>query len=277
MRKKFSEKYNFKSPRESFQINSIDEGLRNRIWNQIQSFYFDKIERNGIYIQYQVDYNFFIQLYDEFFKSHEKVNSYLRGINDDLKSRYYKLDWFEIYDLIEYMSEIYIRQEVNVEFRSRVNKVLEDEMSAYRFVNEYIAPIIDDVEIDEIEEAMDCEHAGVKIHLSNALEHLSDRENPDFVNSIKESISAVESALNLISGKTNVALNRAINDLPFEIDKNLKAGMIKIYSWTSSADGIRHAVTEEEIKSSFAEAKYMLVSCSAFVNYLFEKQKEVEK
>lgn len=276
MRKKFSEKYNFKSPRESFQINSIDEGLRNRIWNQIQSFYFDKIERNGINIQYQRDYNFFIQLYDEFFKSHEKVDVYLNGINRDLKNRYYKLEWFEIYDLIEYMSEIYCLEEVNVEFRSQVNKVLEDEMSAYRFVNEYIAPIIDDVEIDEIEEAMDCEHAGVKIHLSNALEHLSDRENPDFVNSIKESISAVESALNLISGKTNVALNRAINDLPFEIDKNLKAGIIKIYSWTSSADGIRHAVTEEEIKSSFAEAKYMLVSCSAFVNYLFEKQKEIE-
>jgi len=59
-----------------------------------------------------------------------------------------------------------------------------------------------------------------------------------------------------------------MNNLPFEMDKNFKAGMIKLYSWTSSADGIRHGVTGEK----FEEAKYMLVSCSAFINYLIGKQ-----
>ncbi len=38
-------------------------------------------------------------------------------------------------------------------------------------------------------------------------------------------------------------------------------------------EGIRHGSTEEELKISFDEAKYMLVTCSAFVNYLIAKAK----
>ncbi len=46
--------------------------------------------------------------------------------------------------------------------------------------------------VKEVEEALECRYTPVKRHLSNALELLSDRENPDYQNSIKESITAVE-------------------------------------------------------------------------------------
>jgi len=49
LRKKFSERYKFKNPRDTFQIDSMDNELRNRLWNQVQFFYFDKIEKDGIY------------------------------------------------------------------------------------------------------------------------------------------------------------------------------------------------------------------------------------
>jgi hypothetical protein len=274
LRKKFSERHNFKNPRDTFQIQHIDNELRNRLWNQIQLFYFDKLEMNGIYIKYQLDFLFFKKIYDEFLKSHEKIDTYLDGLNKDLKNEFFAFQWYEIYDFIEYISELYHNTDLNEEFKSKVNQVLEDEMSGYRFVGDFIVPIIENTEIEAIEEALECEYTGVKIHLSNSLESLSDKENPDYINSIKESISAVESAVNLVSGKKNVALNRCIQHIPFEMDRNFNSAMIKLYSWTSSADGIRHGVTEEEIKSSFAEAKFMLVTCSAFVNYLIDKQKE---
>ncbi len=94
--------------------------------------------------------------------------------------------------MIEYISEIYHNEDINIKFRNEVNIVLEEEMSGYRFVDNYIAPIIDEVEIKEVEEALECRYTPVKRHLSNALELLSDRENPDYQNSIKESITAVE-------------------------------------------------------------------------------------
>jgi len=283
LRKKFSERYGHITVRDSFQVDDINEGLKSRLWNAILHSYIDiqptlnsfgqstshgahKLKDNNVIL-------FIKKLYDGFFKTHEIPSIIKNGFRDELKHEFFKLEWFEIYDLLEYISTTYPYNDTNNKFRTKVNEVLEDEMSGYRFIDEYITPIVDDVEIEEIEQAINSEYSGAKIHLSNALEHLSDRENPDYINSIKESISAVESVVNKISGSTNVALNRAVNNIPFEIDSNFKGGIIKMYSWTSSADGIRHGVTGDTINSAFAEAKYMLVICSAFINYIIEKSK----
>ena len=41
----------------------------------------------------------------------------------------------------------------------------------------------------------------------------------------------------------------------------------KLYAYTSDAEGIRHSLMEESTLC-FEDAKFMLVSCCAFVNYL---------
>jgi hypothetical protein len=51
----------------------------------------------------------------------------------------------------------------------------------------------------------------------------------------------------------------------------LKRGFDSLYGYTSSADGIRHAFSDEKINVGFDEAKFMFVACSAFVNYLKSK------
>lgn len=277
MRKKFSERYGFKKITDSFQINSINQELSNRLWNTIKIFYIDPIPTPfGLEDNWDIPegqaFDFIKKIYDGFFKTHEEPKTNKRDLKENFKEKYFNLKWFETYDLLEFISSIFHDESLNKKFRIQINTVLENESSGYRFIDDYITPIIDDVEIKEIEEALKCKYSGVKIHLSKSLELLSDRESPDYINSIKESISAVESVLNIISGTTNIALNRNMNNLPFEMDKSFKAGMIKLYSWTSSADGIRHGVTKEEIQSAFEEAKYMLVSCSAFINYLIGKQ-----
>jgi hypothetical protein len=50
----------------------------------------------------------------------------------------------------------------------------------------------------------------------------------------------------------------------------LKKGFSSIYGYTSDNDGIRHALTQDS-NCDQEDAKYMLVSCSAFVNYLIVK------
>lgn len=50
----------------------------------------------------------------------------------------------------------------------------------------------------------------------------------------------------------------------------LKKGFSNIYGYTSDASGIRHALLDEP-NLDFENAKYMLVSCSAFINYLASK------
>jgi hypothetical protein len=55
----------------------------------------------------------------------------------------------------------------------------------------------------------------------------------------------------------------------------LKKAFNNLYGYTSDAKGIRHALLEEaELYPE--DAKFMLISCSAFVNYLVSKISKTE-
>lgn len=273
MRKKFSEKYGYSKTRDSFQIDSIDNKLKKRIWNRIREDIFEKITRDRLssYFTYNNEHKMFVLLYDEYIGTDFKPSKNIDNLQKQIKEYYDKLEWYKIYDFLEALVYFHYNQNKKEQFKTNINNTLEQEMSGYRFVDDSIAPIIDEVEIKEIEEVFESKYDTVKGHLSKALELLSDRENPDYQNSIKESISAVESIVNVVIGRANVALNKGLQSLPFEIDNNFKQGIVRLYSWTSSSDGIRHGAHEGEILSGFDEAKYMLVSCCAFINYLISK------
>jgi len=282
VRQRFSERYGFVKVRDSFQIDSMDDGLKNRLWNKIKLIFVDTltgyeyvyggedyISDNGI-LKKADDKKFILHIYDDFFKvSIEPLEYSKDNIKKDLKQRYMNFQWFTVYDFIEYISEIHYG--VPSDFYDSINKILKEEMSGYRFVNNYIAPIIDEVEIEAVEEALVIEYNGAKRHLSNALEFLSDRENPDYPNSIKESISAVEAVAKEITGK-NTDLSKCLKAMDLDLNKQFKTAMDNMYGWTCKEDGIRHGHTGEELKTSFEEAKYMLVTCSAFVNYMITKK-----
>ncbi len=274
MRKRFSERYGYKTPRDRLQIESMDDGLRNRLWNSFENTYLHGIIADHIsnVIKHEREKIFFKKLFDEFFK--EKNNTYIQWsiIYRYLETKFVAFRWYQVYDFLEYVSSVYYDDRKNINFRQKANQILEEEMSGYRFIGEFVTPIINDIEIKEIEEAMSSEYDGVNRHLSNALEHLSDRTNPDYITSIKESISAVEATCQILTGSKQ-DLGACLKQLELDINKQFKTGMTTIYGWTCQEDGIRHAHTKEEIKSSFEEAKYMLVSCSAFVNYLIAKSK----
>ena len=50
----------------------------------------------------------------------------------------------------------------------------------------------------------------------------------------------------------------------------LKSAFSSLYGYTSDAEGIRHALLDEP-NLNFEDAKFMLVSCSTFINYLISK------
>jgi len=148
----FSERYGFKV-RGKIQIESMDTELRNRLWNQFDIYYFDSIfEVSNIDIEF--DLIFFTKMYDEFFKLTEVPRKSNGDLFKDIKKRFLNMEWFEVYNFIEYVSNNYYDKDIQKAFIKSVNDVLEKEMSGYRFVNNYIAPIIDEVEIKEVEESL---------------------------------------------------------------------------------------------------------------------------
>ncbi len=275
-RLRFSDKYGFTKPRDIFQIKDIDDTLRNRLWNTVKVKFIDVLvagnyDSESFTLMNSKDKDFIVQVYDSFFKDHIDPLQFSKSkIRADIKERFFKLEWHDTYNLLEFLPCVY--HSTNRNYYNYTNQVLEEENSAYRFVDEYITPIVDEIEIISIEDAMGCEYLSVKRHLSKAIELFSDKETPDYVNSIKESISAVESVCQHISSKDNDDLGKCLKNLELTINKQFRTSMINLYGWTSKEDGIRHAYTGAEIETSFSEAKYMLVACSAFVNYLIEKQ-----
>lgn len=159
---------------------------------------------------------------------------------------------------------------------SECNTILERELSAYRFVGRKIIEITTEEEIAEVEQALEISSSlkPVADHLDSALNLLADRKSPDYRNSIKESISAVEAISSLITGSTTASLGDALKQLEkkktVDMHPALKESLNKLYGYTSDAEGIRHALLKES-NLDFEDAKFMLVSCSAFVNYLKAK------
>jgi AbiJ N-terminal domain 4 len=93
-------------------------------------------------------------------------------------------------------------------FERQINEVLEREKSTYRFIEGKLARITNEVEMQELEQA--ARHgdrfAPVAEHVRTTLELYSKKLQPDYRNSIKESISAVESAAKIITGQQKATL-----------------------------------------------------------------------
>jgi len=72
-----------------------------------------------------------------------------------------------------------------------------------------------------------------------------------------------------ITGNPKASLGDALNELEKQerIHRALKKGLSAIYGYTSDQGGIRHAMLEEP-NITVSDAKFMLVSCCAFINYL---------
>ena len=203
---------------------------------------------------------------------------YFNHYKNILSGYFFEFEWNEVYDLIEFFPnnfEGYYGDDRNAEFIKYCNDVLEREVSAYRFVNGVLSGITSQEEIESIESALKTgdKYAPVAVHLNTALHLFSDKEKPDYRNSIKESISAVESYLSILTGKSNLPFSLLLKEIEsnLQIHKALKSAFSNLYGFTSDSSGIRHALLEESnLKSE--DAKFMLVTCSAFINYLKQKQ-----
>ena len=153
------------------------------------------------------------------------------------------------------------------------NGVFKHEYIGYRFVNNIIVPISDDIEIEAISDALNIPFASAREHIFKANMLLSDRKKPDYENSIKESISAVEAICQEILKTTGQEatlgnmLKRFESD-DIKIHPAMEKAFKSLYGYTSDANGIRHAGNIGGPSSTFEEAKFMLVSCCAFINYL---------
>lgn len=280
---RFSERIGAVSFPRNLQVESIDEALRNSLWNAVVQC-FDPIEAWDRVTEYLARLFYKIPV-DDVPASNTAGRKWVR-------QKFFEAPWHEVYDTIEFLVQYsdlirdrpspyhhvhYLDQ--RQAFLREINLILERELSGYRFINGVLAPITDQTEIQAIEEAgmlsSSGSLAGAATHIRTALQLLGRKPSPDYRNSIKESISAVEAVVNSVAGADGNGVAKAVDQLAqvVEIHPALRGAMKQLYGFTSDANGIRHALLEQSTVG-FAEAKFMLVACSAFTSFVATKASE---
>lgn len=281
---KFSQRIGKTPIKTVLQVESIDEDLRNRLWTIVLEEIFDKLANfSTLYEETQKGHVCKV-IWKEFFnKAVDKIPSfsntktvYVEEFIKILRKWFFEAEWYEVYDLIEFL--IIFESSTNKSyFTKQCNFALEKEIAGYRIINEKIVQITSEEEILAIEEATinTDKWKSVSTHLATSLNDLADRKNPNYRNSIKESISAVESLCKIITQDDKATLGKALAEIEktHNLHGALKTAFSAIYGYTSDSSGIRHALLETDVSVSFEDAKFMLVSCSAFINYLRAKIK----
>lgn len=282
---RFSERYGHKKVRETLQVESMDYALRNGLWSLLHANYWNRFKTSRHMRRRLLNstnnkelYNLFLSLWLKYFKEPvDSISCHWDDVLEKIKTYYYSCAWFEVYDFIEFIANNYMDQNINIKFMDNCNKILKVEKSGYSFIDGKITPITDQVEIDEIEEALNISNDLIRTHLNSALKLLSNRTDPDYRNSMKESISAVECLTKQILADNSGKFDKLINKIEKQLSlhKSLKSAFQQLFAYSSDASGIRHALKDQPNVDLY-DAKFMLVTCSAFVNYVIGKNEKLK-
>jgi len=215
---RFSERIGKVSPRSAIQIGAMDVPLRNALWNAVDVWVFGGlsgwIHNTWQWVVCQNIWIYFFRL------PVDEIDAYWPKIKEELRGWFFNAEWYEVYDFVEFLAA-QLPGHVASQFIVATTAALEREMAGYRFVAGELAPMTNEQEIAAIESALadTSQLTVVQSHLQSALSKLSHRTNPDFRNSIKESISAVEALCRVITGDDRATLGQALKRLT---DRGLK-------------------------------------------------------
>lgn len=277
MKLRFSQRIGKQPIKVELEKEGLSSELKNSLWTIILELIINHKSNHTNYGEkYSELAQFYRDLWIDFYKwpidnlpldyDGSAQNDYISGI---VREWYYKTDWYQALDFVEFCSEYHPK------FCEICNDFFKREMCAYRFVDGTVVEINSSEEIIEIENALQNsdKFSPVKTHLKTALELLSDRKKPDYRNSIKESISAIESLAKIITKNHKTTLGPALKEIEIKhnIPNSLKSAFSALYGYTSDEGGIRHSLLENSTNVDQEEARFMLIACSAFVNYLISK------
>jgi len=266
----FSDRIGITQPRTILQVEAMNEELRNGLWQACNEYHFR--DENDHRFQYDVQFqNLLATVYVDFFKKTSDVipYGYEAGIKS-IRKWFFGAEWWNVYNFVEFLISAFDTPP----FAERVSFFLEREKSGYRILQNQFVAITDKIELSSISDAatLGSKFSAAREHIQSAITLFSKKPQPDYRNSIKESICAVESTARVVTGTPKATLGDALKSISSKIaiHPSLREGMNKIYGYTSDEGGIRHALLEES-NIDEAEAKFMIVACSAFVNFCVQR------
>jgi hypothetical protein len=227
----FSQRMGLEPAVKPIQDRSMDDALRNSLWNAFDLVFLEDSRRRWDWVGPETESRnppneaIFVSLWMDFFKwqlptlpklAIHAANEVQRWFSSSIAA-----PWDRIYQFVEFIGNLKGDVQENTKtFRNFCNCVLQRECSAYRFVGKTISPITNEAEIKAIEQAARTDHSllrPVSIHIETALKLFSDKKQPDYRNSMKESISAVEALAKIIAKNDKATLGSALDAIAKEV------------------------------------------------------------
>src|SRR5664279_703297 len=194
----FSERNGYAEVRTIAQLESMDDRLRMALWNTLYQLYFadwETFESRGSRLTRAV--------WTELLHADlARVPESPAAAGGHFKELVLKGEWHVVYDLLELVIDAN-DWFAPADLTETLNTVLSRHLAGYRMVQGKAAPVTDSAEVAEVTAALALpdRFAAARGHLDTALALFSDREEPNYANSIKESMSAVESMVLVVTGK----------------------------------------------------------------------------
>ncbi len=272
----FSQRVGKTPIRSAFQLEELDQETRVALWNIVfqnlrelqQTQASGDVYRKVTSAVWVYD---FIKPRDE-----EPRENIVWGL---VKERIQNGDWFLVMDFLESFvnhladSGSWQSADLSQSAAESFNALFQSNLVGYRFVGQTLVTFDSEIEVEALNQGLkdSIPAIGANAHLKRAIELFSDRKSPDYANSVKESISAIEALLRQLTGVGT--FGKAILQLKpagLDIHPGLTSAWSKMYGWASEAEGIRHG-GEKPSEVSQALAKYVLVSSSAFISLICEE------
>ena len=194
-------------------------------------------------------------------------------MRESLATEWFSCRWHEFFDLIEFSARTLATSvsPVRQQWFEMLNRILESKGCAYRFVAERLVPLTNSTEATEVVRGAESAIPDVSAHIREAAKLLPPNAGANPRNSIRESIAAVAAALRHLNGNPAASLSEGLAVFegkhgPFHPSR--RQGLAMLYAYTTDESGACHALIDESGGVTGDDARFMLVTCSAFTNYL---------
>ncbi len=298
--KTFSERVGEVKPPDLLQVKEMNQTLRNRLMNFCETYIIRPMQRLDTAYLEPIEMEIIDKLKRNYGSCYLlKRDSKHIDINI-FRSSFTNSKWFEVYTIIETLIPLlkenfyrtyYIKRQpsdnppggisdpwyIQSYFREKINEILETENSGYRISDDMVFfPITSETELKEVKQTQKCEIESVRNRFNHAVSLFSDREKPDYPNAVKEAISAMESLAQYYTENQSGTLGELITSKKIcmktpqliSLPQPLKDAMSKLYGYASNEGDVRHSNNESEHIVTFNEAKFIIVTASALINYI---------
>jgi hypothetical protein len=194
-------------------------------------------------------------------------------MREAISLEWFSCKWPEFYDLVEFTARLLATPlaPTRQQWFEMLNRVLDSRGCAYRFIGEQLVPLTNAAEAAEVTRGAESAIPAVAAHIRAALRFLPPNSAASPRESINESLSAVEAALQHFTGNPSATLSDGLSAFESRhgaLHPTLREGLVKLYGYTADERGVRHALSGETASVSGDDARFMLVACSALTNYL---------